>query len=738
MKALRSLAGTRLARAFLAVPLLGGVLVLSQGDGFPERRLSLSGGGAWLASSSVGQLSLIDGASAELAAKVKVADTPAELEAVQAGAGAYAIDRSRGTLVRVDGRTYAPSPAVEVIQGASSGLQAFAGRQTVFVLDRTRGLVVSADPVSLRVRQQLPLVASVAEGAGVVDGADRLWLLDQASGDLVWLDAGAKRTLPRAADPARARLVRVGERVALVDLAARTARVLDPSSGRPGAQGCVDVDPGDPSMVVNGSAAAPRVHIVSGRRGVLLVSDVERGRCDTVVPVSDPGADLGAPQEAAGRVFVPNYSTGSVVVVDLATGQVVADRKVLGPGRFELLSKDGVVFYNDPGSQRAGVIRLDGTTRPVRKYNPQNPGQGLVQPDGADPTAKGGGQPAPPPDQSPSGTTTGPTTPAAVQIQASATRARVGDPITFRVVASAGGRVASARWSFGDHATAEGTEVAHGWRRPGTFTVLVQATLSNGTQETVSATIVIDTTTPLDPGPGPGPGPGPDPGTSTSSTTSSSTTSSSTTSTSTTTSTLPEPAPDITSITLSSNPAEVGESVNFSATVTNGPTTWGWEVSRGGTVVVRSNQQSFDHAFTEPGSYTTSLTVSNASGNDSMSEPLTVNARPLPADLVPGGFTRAAFRFNITVRNQGSGDAASSRMFVDLPSGFGTDCDLPVPAIPAHGSTVITCQTNTCIDYCTVEFSVTVDFAREIPESDEGNNVVDYVYCLDDPLHPCP
>jgi hypothetical protein len=623
-----------MARVLLAVPLLAAVLVASRGDGFPVSGLSLSGGGAWLASSEVGQMSLIDGASAELAAKVKVADPPTRLEAVQAGAGAYAIDRSRGTLVRVDGRTYETSPAVSVIPGASTGLQAFAGRQTLFVLDRTRGLLVAADPVSLRIRQQLPVVASVAEGAGVVDGADRLWLLDQATGDLVWLDGGDRRSLPRVADPARARLVRVGERVALVDPASRTVQVLDPRSGRPSARGCVDVDADDTSVQVNGSTTAPNVYLVSGRRGLLLVSDVERGQCATAVLVSDPGADLGVPQEAAGRVFVPNYSTGTVVVVDLTTRRVVADPKVLDPGRFELLSKDGVVFYNDPDSQRAGVIRLDGTRRPVRKYNPENPGQGLVQPgEGARPP-QGGGPTSSLTQQPPAGSTPRPRQPvsAAVQIQASATRARVADPITFRIVATSGGGIAAARWSFGDHATAEGVEVSHAWQRPGTFTVLVQATLPNGRQEAVSASVVIDTTTPLDPGPRPGPGPGPGPVTSSSSsstttlsstTTSSSSTTTSSSSTTTTSTTGRCDPPDASNISVTGirphgvddqgHPAylaQAGDTATFRALDTDACQDVRWDSalgSRSGAVATYSFTSYREDVF----SYTFSVTITS-------------------------------------------------------------------------------------------------------------------------------
>lgn len=91
------------------------------------------------------------------------------------------------------------------------------------------------------------------------------------------------------------------------------------------------------------------------------------------VPVFSGGSDLGEPLESQGRVFVPNYKDGTVAIVDVKDGDVVVTPEPVAEGRFELFDEDGIVFYNDPDSERAGVIHLDGTVTEVGKYNPADP-----------------------------------------------------------------------------------------------------------------------------------------------------------------------------------------------------------------------------------------------------------------------------------------------------------------------------------------------------------------------------
>src|SRR5262245_30311179 len=75
--------------------------------GYSATHPRLTAGSAWLASSRVGQLTLLDGSSAEVAAQVQVASGGDGLDAVQHGSTAYAVNRSAGTLRRVDGATFA-------------------------------------------------------------------------------------------------------------------------------------------------------------------------------------------------------------------------------------------------------------------------------------------------------------------------------------------------------------------------------------------------------------------------------------------------------------------------------------------------------------------------------------------------------------------------------------------------------------------------------------------------------
>ena len=125
-------------------------------------------------------------------------------------------------------------------------------------------------------------------------------------------------------------------------------------------------------MRVGGSERTQRVYVVSGDDGVLRVSDLGGGCGDVAIDIAAPGTDLGAPQESRGKVFVPDYTAGTVLIVDLESRNVQVTAELVVPGAaFELFDRDGIVFYNDPGSERAGVVRVDGSVAAVQKYDPE-------------------------------------------------------------------------------------------------------------------------------------------------------------------------------------------------------------------------------------------------------------------------------------------------------------------------------------------------------------------------------
>src|SRR5206468_2767306 len=119
----------------LAVVVVGGALVVAGATGgYSAQRPRLLSGAAWLASTQVGQLTLLDGASAETAAQVRVAPPGDQLDVVQQGSSAYAVNRSAGVIRRVDGATFEVTPPVSPLPGARAGLRAFAGPNAVYAV----------------------------------------------------------------------------------------------------------------------------------------------------------------------------------------------------------------------------------------------------------------------------------------------------------------------------------------------------------------------------------------------------------------------------------------------------------------------------------------------------------------------------------------------------------------------------------------------------------------------------
>jgi PKD repeat protein len=304
-------------------------------------------------------------------------------------------------------------------------------------------------------------------------------------------------------------------------------------------QACMDVAPDDTTASVVGDSTQPIVYAVSGKRGLLLVSDLATGRCETAIDLGVAGDRLGQPREAAGRVFVPDFSSGRVLVVDIAAHSAIARPAVLPPSTaFELRDEGSLIFYNDPATATAGVISLDGTIREIEKYDASKLGAGgLVTANGRLPDdgshgtgSDGSGQrkgqnsqepagqstSAPPqqpetgppslpsraPDRSGSASAPPTTVPATgdgptVRIAISAPQARIGVALTMQAVlvapdgSTVSGKIASVSWSFGDGASGAGTQVAHAWASAGTFEVAATVHLTDGTSSTPLTSVTV-------------------------------------------------------------------------------------------------------------------------------------------------------------------------------------------------------------------------------------------------------
>jgi hypothetical protein len=378
----------------LMVLCVAGVLVYGANGGSPAESVRLLSGSVWLPSSRVGQLTLLDGSTAEVVAQVQVAAAGSPLDVVQLGPNAYSVDRATGTVRRVGGATFAMTAPASPIPDTTAELTAFAAPDALYTVDMRRGVLATVDPGNLGRRGELfSLGVTLGAGAAEIDDAGRLWIADDATGDLIRVEGGT-RTIHRGLVPrGRNILTLVDGQPVVVNTDSHKAVVVDPATGDVSSAFDMNVDR-DETTQLSGSPHGKRIYVVA-RRGVLTICDLVAANCDAAVPLSN-GGFLGAALEAGNRLFIPDYTAGRVWIVDLASRSVTSTQVLVPPGQFQLLTRDGLVFFNDPGSERAGVIRFDGTVVRTAKYDPNDPSKGLTQP----PTETSSDQPTP--DQIPS------------------------------------------------------------------------------------------------------------------------------------------------------------------------------------------------------------------------------------------------------------------------------------------------------------------------------------------------
>src|SRR6478752_10727538 len=80
-------------------------------SGYPPSSVDVFASQAWLASGRVGQVALVDGSTAEVAAQIPISRAGHDISVVQVGADAVVADRSDGAVLRVDGATHAQGVA---------------------------------------------------------------------------------------------------------------------------------------------------------------------------------------------------------------------------------------------------------------------------------------------------------------------------------------------------------------------------------------------------------------------------------------------------------------------------------------------------------------------------------------------------------------------------------------------------------------------------------------------------
>jgi hypothetical protein len=496
------------AAALLAVAAAAVGSVAAFGEGNPSQDVRLLSGAAWLASSKVGQVTLLDGASAEVSAQVQVAPAGNLLEVVQQGSSAYAVDQTAGTVRRVDGATFVTTEPQAPIADPTTEITAIPSANSLYTLDVRRGILADTDPRTLRRRGNMVTVASkLIEGTATVDDDGTFWAIDPATGRVSRVKGDQPSYVDNVAKPGTSRLTLVNGHPVVVDQSGQKAVSLDRETGQAGEPVPLAVQPDD-KLQVSGSRHNERIYIVA-QRGVLNVCDMAKAKCDQSIPLGADN-DFGAAVETGDRLFVPNYSTGQVWIVDLTRSTVLAKADILkATGKFQLLTRDGVVFYNDLNSEKAGVITLEGRVTPTAKYDPADPAKGLNEPvrntPGPQPNPLSTpNQPTPPSQPQNPGQPENPQSPQNPQhpqnpqspqspenpqdpqnppgrepqlkITMSDTSPTVDQPIELKVGNTAGNQPDRAEWTFGDGSTGDGLTTSHKWTAPGNpYQVTVKA-----------------------------------------------------------------------------------------------------------------------------------------------------------------------------------------------------------------------------------------------------------------------
>ena len=346
----------RLIAGLAVLVVAGAVAALFLVGGYRRSDVLLSSGTAWLASPQ-GLITLVDGPSEQVIGNVQPTGATGPAPAVvQQGTSALVVDQQSGTVARIDGATYAITGPQRF--GGGGPLQVLPAGPAAYVVDAQRGLALTISPTTLEQQNSTALGVSPGPDQAVVDRNRNLWAADARGGGLVRLDRFGGITRFAGSGDAAARLVTARGRPVLVDGAKGRAGWID-GSGTVPTWACTGLRLGAAPELLPSTGSA-RVYAAVPETGRLVVVDLAAGRCSSVA-LAPAGTSFGRPVADDGFVLVPDTTAGQAIAVDPSTGRVVAREQVLPAGTdFDLVAKDGVVFYNDVTGPRAGIVRFQG------------------------------------------------------------------------------------------------------------------------------------------------------------------------------------------------------------------------------------------------------------------------------------------------------------------------------------------------------------------------------------------
>ncbi|WP_126637974.1 hypothetical protein [Embleya hyalina] len=330
-----------------------------------------------MASNHPAQATLLDGASVRVTTNIAFrSDGDDRVRTAQLGTTGYVVG-PQGGVTRIDGATGRLTVGAD--PWPESGPTELRVTPTaLYIIDTRGGRFATVNPETLKAIG--PVTYSSTRGAEqtvtLVDTGGRgtpgagPWFVDRSSGS-IWTAYTGGPTETGAGPGAR--ITTAADRPVVVDPAGRRAIPLAPDTGVPSGPSIElpGVDAGDDITV--GTSDAPHVLITSKASGHLLsCSTTAERRCHAAVLVDEPGSDVfGIPVEVDGRAYIPNLTRGTVSIVELrgdgTMGAVHTVPLTAAGTDVELAVRDGLVFFNEPDADLAGIIDPTGRVRTVAK-----------------------------------------------------------------------------------------------------------------------------------------------------------------------------------------------------------------------------------------------------------------------------------------------------------------------------------------------------------------------------------
>jgi hypothetical protein len=311
----------------------------------------LSGSG-WLANTSTGTVSHVNGYSGQVDATVKAGVKAGDpFTVVQRGDGAYIVDQRTGAISRIDGASQTRGPFVDPAVGGPR-VRVVVGHGHTYLVDRAKGVVQQVDPHSLQPHgPKTDLGGRI--GDTVVGPHGILWAALPGTGQVAAVGPGQQR-----------RTTAAGHRGDVVALAAPTGGVLavDVTAGHAqavsGSLPAAHFRPDRAAKHAHGTAAGHTAIAAAGHQVTILTGGSAR---QLALPCT------AAQVVAHGRWAHVRCQDGGMQRIDLRAGNARSEPGPTG-GADELVAGHGVPFANNAANSSA-VAYVNGHSKHIDKYD---------------------------------------------------------------------------------------------------------------------------------------------------------------------------------------------------------------------------------------------------------------------------------------------------------------------------------------------------------------------------------